>query len=159
MNNPPDTLSAEQGNRRDSFATLKAWVFWVLKNPIDEHQEAHAKATNDLFALLGSREAQLAKAQAALLRERERSRGLVEAPGRKEKCTSDEFERRAKACGYYEAPLHQKLEYLLEVKHYSLEEGADANFELFHNVLPQVIRELAAYDASHRASAKEGEKE
>lgn len=43
----------------DKFATLKAWVHWVLKNPLDEDQRLHAMATNDLFALLGTREAQL----------------------------------------------------------------------------------------------------
>ena len=61
-----------------------------------------------------------------------------------EKSTSVEFETRAKSCGYYEASLPDKLEYLLEVKHYSLEEGADAHVELFHRVLPEVIRTLRA---------------
>ncbi len=60
---------AETGGREyhsESFKTLKAWTHWVLKNPLDEEQENHAKATNDLFSLLGTRDAQLAKAQAAL---------------------------------------------------------------------------------------------
>lgn len=58
------------------------------------------------------------------------------------KATSVEFETRARKCGYYEAPLPQKLEYILTVKHFSLEEGADANFELFHNLIPEVVRVL-----------------
>lgn len=65
---PPET---------DRFATLKAWVHWSLKNPVDEDQEAHAKATNDLFALLGTREAELTKLRGELERvkaERDRYR-------------------------------------------------------------------------------------
>jgi hypothetical protein len=50
----------------ESFKTLKAWVYWALKNPMNEDQEAHAKATNDLFSLLGTRDAQLAKAESRL---------------------------------------------------------------------------------------------
>lgn len=33
----------------DKLSTLKAWVHWVLLNPIDEDQKAHAEATNDLI--------------------------------------------------------------------------------------------------------------
>lgn len=50
----------------DKFATLRAWVGWAMKNPIDDSQLEHARSTNDLFALLGTREAELAKTRAQL---------------------------------------------------------------------------------------------
>ena len=57
---------ASPGKVGERFATLRAWTHWVMKNPLDEHQLAHAKSTNDLFALLETREARIAQLEAAL---------------------------------------------------------------------------------------------
>lgn len=65
--------------KSENFNTLKAFFFWAMKNPIDEDQEMHAKATNDLFVLLGIRDHQLAKAEAELAREREKNKQLEAA--------------------------------------------------------------------------------
>lgn len=54
-------LTAKMLQEPDWKDTLKAWVFWVLKNPVNDDQEALAKAVNDLFALLGTKEAKIAK--------------------------------------------------------------------------------------------------
>lgn len=47
----------------DRFSTLKAWVHWATLNPLDDDQALMAKDVNDLFALLGTREAELAAAR------------------------------------------------------------------------------------------------
>jgi len=47
---------------------LFAWVYWVLKNPLSEDQEDMAKSINNLFALLGTREAEIKKLKEKLAR-------------------------------------------------------------------------------------------
>lgn len=58
------------------------------------------------------------------------------------KCTSDEFERKARALGYYDAPLSEKLQCLLIWRSFSLAEGADAHHELFAHAIPEAIKTL-----------------
>lgn len=61
--------------KEDKFATLRAWVHWVLKNPISEDQELMAKSVNDLFSLLGTREAENKRLREALKDVSERGTG------------------------------------------------------------------------------------
>lgn len=46
--------------------------------------------------------------------------------------------------GMKQVSLHDKLKYLLDIKHFSLEEGSDAHVELFRllneDVLPELVR-------------------
>lgn len=80
----PVEAEEEAGER---FATLRAWTHWVMKNPLDEHQLAHAKSTNDLFALLETREARIAQLEAELRRAREALRKIAKG--------SDDFHERS----------------------------------------------------------------
>lgn len=57
---------------KDRFATLKAWVHWASKNPLNDDQALMAKDVNDLFALLGVRDKQIEESESSVA-------GLVEA--------------------------------------------------------------------------------
>jgi phage I-like protein len=57
---------AERKEEPQWMKTLKAWCHWVTLNPINEDQKDMAEAVNNLFSLLGTREARLAELEKEL---------------------------------------------------------------------------------------------